>query len=76
MGYNRSSKSLIPKYNIKCSKTNEVQPFMSPNNLRDVVISERKLSRRFKEELEAMKAPSPKGGEDKKKAGGKLTKAQ
>jgi hypothetical protein len=35
-GYNKSSKANIPRYNIKCNKTKDLQPFMSPKHLDDI----------------------------------------
>mgnify|MGYP006089245667 FL=1 len=46
--YNRRSKANIPKYNIKASKTKNMEPFMSPKHLKDVVISDSQLSNLLK----------------------------
>lgn len=42
--YNRTSKANIPKYNIKATKTKDLQPFMSPKHYKDVKLVESRLS--------------------------------
>ena len=70
--YNRRSKANIPKYNIKCTKTKDLEPFMSPKHLRDVDISDSQLEQRMKEIAMSGKN-SPKVKKEAKPA--KLTKA-
>ena len=68
--YNRTSKSNIPKYNIKATKTKDMSPFLSPKHLQNINLSQLSHAKDSSPDSPKKKVESPKklSKEDEKKA--------
>ena len=64
--YNRTSKGNIPKYNIKCTKTKDLQPFMSPKHYQDIKLSRGSTPKGTSKKIDTDKAKKHAEAEEEK----------